>query len=117
MGKKKIFDNSYFTAYDIAKESGKPYQSIYYHIRSGHFPKPSMEITYIRFIGDHIKNHKITLWNKKKVATIMNRLAKVSPGHYKRFIHPITKKNGKFKRRKEFLSGDVYRKRSSSART
>ena len=100
MARKKLL-NSYVTLTDIAKASGKNYQTVYRHFRKGYLLKPAFRLTYIKFRGQFEQEVKTVFWKKRQLKIMINRLSKIRRGEYKGFIHPITKKPSGMRNRKK----------------
>ena len=97
MAKKKVFKN-YLTINDISKEIGKSRTSVKYNLDAKNIPQPKLKLTYLKCMGENIKEYTIYLWHRNQLKIITNRYAKIYPGLYKRFRHPITKKKSNIRR-------------------
>ena len=91
MAKKKVFKD-YYSIGEICKETGKSPDSVKYNVRKKNIPSPKLNISFIRFIGEHTKKYTISLWSRRQLGTIKKRYKLIYPGHYKNFRNPITKK-------------------------
>ena len=82
MSKPKIFRN-HLSIYDIAKKVGRKPNVVRYHVNQGNYPKPSISLTFIRFIGNTVRRNRINLWTHRQLYTINKRIPFIYRGRRK----------------------------------